>query len=63
MTLQKDLSELDKVLGELKAKTIDKFGAWYVKFFGRFAFPLYCILLTISVLYVVVSICLTIKQP
>ena len=55
MTLQKDLSELDKVLGELKAKTIDKFGAWYVKFFGRFAFPIYVLLLIISMAYVLTS--------
>lgn len=59
MTLQKDLSELDKVLGELKAKTIDKFGAWYVKFFGRFAFPIYVLLLLISGAYVLTSFYLT----
>ena len=55
MTLQKDFDKFDSALKDLKAETIDKFGAWYIRFFGPFAFPLYVILLLVSMAYVLAS--------
>jgi len=57
MTLQKDLSELDKVLSDLKAKTVDKLGAWFWKI--KYAKLIYILLYMISGVYVLASFYLT----
>ena len=62
MTLQKDLDKLDTAFKDFKAQTIDKFGAWYFRFFGPFAFPIYVILLLITMAYVLTSFYYTLND-
>ena len=61
-TLQEVLDNFNRALKDLKAETVDKFGVWYTRFFGRLAFPLYVILLLISMAYVLTSFYYTLNK-
>lgn len=61
-TTQEAFDNLNKAFKDLKSETVDKFGSWYFRFFGRLAIPLYVILSLVSMAYVLTSFYLTLNQ-
>ena len=61
-TTQEAFDNFHKALKDFKSETVDRFGAWYLRFFGPFAFPLYVILLLITLAYILTSFYYTLNN-